>query len=252
MALLFGRQRLKLSTDAPDKRDNCPNCELHSASQPNLAPLSFDRKKTLAITPEAAQTWTSLYSFFRLSSLPESATAKFNLIDYRARGSFVNMKLSTPSSPIWYGKPDHENSNSLDVEPGYLKKLEAMEQDAPSVPYGSIPIGDLMRQTCGDSLLRTCIVNMSLYTPLIKNGSEAESGPAKAIVASIADTAAHYAWGRIIDALNKRGNKMTVEQLSRRIHECPDPTGPVPMLQSYGLPRARVLLGHDCKYSARS
>ncbi|EEU37395.1 uncharacterized protein NECHADRAFT_86367 [Fusarium vanettenii 77-13-4] len=179
-------------------------------------------------------------------SAPSNATFKFELIDYRARASFAKMKLSAPSSPTWYGKTDHENSNSLDVEPGYLKKLEAMEQDAPSDPYGSIPIGDLMRQTCGDSLLRTCIVSMSLYTPLIKNGSEAESGPAKAIVASIADTAAHYAWGRIVDALNKRGNKMTVEQLSRRIHECPDPTGPVPVLQSYGLPRARVLLGHDC------
>lgn len=88
---------------------------------------------------------------------------------------------------------------------------------------------------------------MSLYAPLIKNSPEAESGSAKAIVASIADNAAHYAWGRIIDALDKRGYKMTLEKLSRRIHECPDPTGPVPMLQSYGLPRARVLLGHDCK-----
>ncbi|KAL2674207.1 hypothetical protein Neosp_012657 [[Neocosmospora] mangrovei] len=179
-------------------------------------------------------------------SAPSNATFKPGLIDYRAWRSSVNMKLSAPSSPTWYGKPDHENSNSLDVEPGYLKKLKAMEQDAPSDPCGSIPIGDLIQQACGDSLLRTCIVSMSLYAPLIKNNPEAESGSAKAIVASIADGAAHYAWGRIIDALDKRGYKMTLEQLSRRIHKSPDPTGPVPMLQSYGLPRARVLLGHDC------
>ncbi|KAJ4184787.1 hypothetical protein NW767_013084 [Fusarium falciforme] len=156
------------------------------------------------------------------------------------------MKLSAPSSPTWYGKADHQNSDSMEIEPGYLKTLKAMEQDSPSEPCGSIPIGDLMRQACCDSLLRTCIVSMSLYAPLVKNGPEAESGPAKAIVTSIADTATHYAWGRIIDALNQRGHKMTAEQLSRRIHERPDPTGPVPMLQSYGLPRARVLLGHDC------
>ncbi|UPK95578.1 hypothetical protein LCI18_006513 [Fusarium solani-melongenae] len=156
------------------------------------------------------------------------------------------MKLSTPSSPTWYGKADHQNSVSMDVEPGYLKMLKAMEQDPPSDPCGSIPIGDLMRQACGDSLLRACIVSMSLYAPLVKNGPEAESDPAKAIVIFIASTATEYAWGRIVNALDKRGYEMTVEQLSRRIHECPDPTGPVPMLQSYGLPHARVLLGHDC------
>ena len=175
----------------------------------------------------------------------------FNLIDCRAWGSCVNMKLSAPTSPTWYGKADHQNSDSMEVEPGYLKALKAMEQDPLSDPCGSIPIGDLMRQACGDSLLRTCIVSMSLYAPLVKNGPEAESGPAKAIVTFVANTATEYAWGRIVDALDKRGYKMTVEQLSRRIHECPDPIGPVPMLQSYGLPRARVLLGHDCKYLAR-
>ncbi|KAJ4328969.1 hypothetical protein N0V84_000540 [Fusarium piperis] len=154
------------------------------------------------------------------------------------------MKLSSPSSPTWYGKANHQNSDSMEMEPGYLKMLKATEQDAPGDSCGSIPIGDLT--TCGDSLLRTCIRSMSLYAPLIKKGPEAESGPAKAIVASIADTAIHYAWSRIIDALNDRGIKMTVEQLSIRIHQCPDPVGPVPMLQSYGLPRARMLLGHDC------
>ncbi|RSL42319.1 hypothetical protein CEP54_015523 [Fusarium duplospermum] len=121
-----------------------------------------------------------------------------------------------------------------------------MEQDATSDPCGSIPIGDLMRQTCSDSLLRTCIVSMSLYTPLIENSPEAESGAAKAIVASIAKGATDYAWARIVDVLKARGSKITVEQLSRRIEQCPDPTGPMPMLQSYGLPRAKVLLGHDC------
>lgn len=161
------------------------------------------------------------------------------------------MKLSAPSSPTWYGKVDHENSGAMEVEPGYLKMLKAMEQDSPNDPCGSIPIGDLMRQTCGDSLLRTCIVGMSLYAPLVKESPEAESSPAKAIVSFIASTATQYALTRIIDALNERGSKMTVEQLSLQIHESPDPTGPVPMRQSYGLPRAKVLLGHDCKYLAR-
>ncbi|KAJ4180690.1 hypothetical protein NW755_011585 [Fusarium falciforme] len=126
------------------------------------------------------------------------------------------MKLSAPSSPTWYGKADHQNSDSMEVEPGYLKTLKAMEQDSPSDPCGSIPIGARMRQTRGDSLLRTCIVSMSLYAPLIKNGPEAESGPAKAIVTSIADTATHYAWGRIINALNQRGYLQDME------HNCAD------------------------------
>lgn len=133
----------------------------------------------------------------------------------------------------------------MEVEPRYLKMFKAAEQDAPSGSCGSIPIRDL--KTCGDSLLRTCILSMSLYAPLIGKGSEIESGLAKSIIASIASTATHYAWGRIVNALSQTASKVTVEQLSRRINECPDPAGPVPMLQSYGLPRARVLLGHDCK-----
>ncbi|RTE82420.1 hypothetical protein BHE90_003076 [Fusarium euwallaceae] len=156
------------------------------------------------------------------------------------------MKLSAPSSPTWYGKADHKDSNFVDVEPRYLRTFKAMEQDPTSDPCGSIPIGDLMRQTCGDSLLRTCVVSMSLYTPIIKNSPKAESGPAKAIVASIAKGATFHAWSHIVDALKARGSKITFKQLSRRINECTDPTGPMPMLQSYGLPRAKVLLGHDC------
>lgn len=189
----------------------------------------------------------SLFVLSIVISVPSIAASEFNLIYSPTRGSCVNMKLSAPSSPTWYGKPDHQNSDTMEVEPGYLKTLKAMEQDSPSDPSGSILIGDLMRHACGGSLLRTCIVSMSLYAPLVKNSPGAESGPAKAIVASIADTATQYAWGRIVDAFDKRGYKMTVDQLSLRIHECPDPTGPLPMLKSYGLPRARVLLGHDCK-----
>ncbi|KAM0425773.1 hypothetical protein ACHAPT_009023 [Fusarium lateritium] len=156
------------------------------------------------------------------------------------------MKLSAPSSPAWLGKADHEDEDAMELEPRYLSVLKVTEQDVADDPCGSVPIRDLLRHACGDSLLRTCIVSMSLYAPFIKSDSHIEFSPAKAIIASIADAAARYAWSRLTDALHKTGSKITVDQLSCRTRECSDPPGAMPVLESYGLPRAKMLLGHDC------